>query len=254
MFTERGDHIIVEEYTYPAVMETGRPLGVRFTDVKIDEQGAIPESLDELLESWDEVHAGKRPRIIYLVPTGQNPTGATASPDRRRDIYRVAQKWDLYILEDDPYYFFQYEEPWHAGKTTKPVELAKTLLPSYLSMDTDGRVFRMDSLSKIIAPGLRMGWITVSEQVAERFVRVQETSVQNPSGLSQFAMFKLLQHWSHEGFTQWILRLQSTYLSKRDVLKTLIDTHLPSSVISYDQPRAGFFVSFNPSRVLIIDS
>lgn len=242
MFTERGDHVLVEEYTYPTFVETGSPLGLKFTAVPMDEYGLRPDALDNMLQSWNEDEAGKRPRIMYLVPTGQNPTGATASPARRREVYRIAQRWNLYILEDDPYYFIQFN---HQGteNISSPHELAKTLVPSYLSLDTDGRVFRMDTVSKVIAPGLRMGWVTASEQVIERLVWAQETSVQNPSGLSQIIMFKLLQCWSQDNFAKWVLNLQSFYLSKRDTLKDVIDKFLPSEIVSYVLPQAGYYVS-----------
>jgi aromatic amino acid aminotransferase I len=247
MFTERGDNIIVEEYTYPALMETASPLGVKCVPAKMDEYTLRPDALDELLRSWDEAKWGKRPRVIYLVPTGQNPSGATASLSRRREIYAVVQKWDLYILEDDPYYFIQFE-PSLRTKTSgdrqcSPQELATALTPSYLSMDIDGRVLRMDTFSKVIAPGLRMGWVTASEQVVERLVRAQETSVQNPSGLSQLVTYRLFKNWSDIGFMNWILDIQSVYLTKRGVLATLIAKHLPPEIISYDLPKAGFFVS-----------
>lgn len=248
MFTERGDHVLVEEYTYPTFVETALPLGLRITGVPMDEYGLRPDSLDNTLQSWNEAEEGKRPRIIYVIPTGQNPTGTTASLTRRRELYRIAQRWNLYILEDDPYYFVQFNG---RGKenTSSPHQLVESLVPSYLNIDTDGRVFRMDTVSKVIAPGLRMGWVTASEQVIQRLVWAQETSVQNPSGLSQIVMLRLLQRWSQEGFGQWVWNLQSFYLTKRDTMKDVIDRFLPAEIVSYVLPQAGFYVGISLGRV-----
>ncbi|KAH0555712.1 hypothetical protein GP486_006344, partial [Trichoglossum hirsutum] len=199
-FTERGSYILVDEYTYPTAFETGYPLGIRYAAIRIDEEGPLPEHMDEILENWDEKTKGaKKPHILYTVPTGQNPSGATQGLERRRNIYRIAQKHDVYILEDDPYYFIQMLPSTGSGKEqlkpsapTSPSAFVETLVPSFLRLDTDGRVLRMDSFSKIIAPGTRTGWVTASQQIVDRFVRAHETSLQNPSGFSQIMLFKLL--------------------------------------------------------------
>jgi len=98
----------------------------------------------------------------------------------------------------------------------------KTLIPTYLSMDVDGRVMRMDSFSKVIAPGTRVGWITASEQIVERFVRHNECSNQNPSGISQLVLYKLLdESWGHDGYLQWLINLRLQYTKRRDVCSPL---------------------------------
>jgi aromatic amino acid aminotransferase I len=126
-------------------METALPLGVKCIPARMDGYSLVPNALDEMLRSCDEAQAGKRPRVIYLVPTGQNASGATASLARRREVYAVVQRCDLYILEDGPYYFVQFGPTLRAKKggnaPCSPSELAKALTPSYLSMDTDGRMF-----------------------------------------------------------------------------------------------------------------
>lgn len=178
-FTERGSYILAGEYTYPTAFETAAPLGVRLVGIRIDEEGPIPKHMDEILVEWDQKsRQGKKPHLVYTVPTGQNPTGATQSLQRRRDIYRVAQKHNLYILEDDPYYFIQMQFATTKSTTTESHEevgisqevFIASLVPSFLRLDTDGRVFRMDSFSKIIAPGSRVGWETASEQIIDCLV------------------------------------------------------------------------------------
>lgn len=253
MFAKPGVYMLVENYTYPTVIETAGPLGYRFAGVKMDKDGILPEDLDDILVNWDEeAMKGEKPRLLYTVPTGQNPSGATPPVERRRAVYEVAQKHDLFIIEDDPYYFMQMS-PYKAGTheseevrqaPTSVEAFRRTLVPSYLSLDVDGRVLRMDSVSKIIVPGARLGWVTASEQVIERMIRAHEVSIQNPSGFSQIALFKLLhESWGHSGLASWLFNLQGEYTMRRNTLIRACELHLPGDIVSCNPPSAGFFVS-----------
>ncbi|MCJ1309156.1 Aromatic/aminoadipate aminotransferase 1 [Agyrium rufum] len=249
MFTKRGDYILSEEYTFVTAVETASPMGVKCIGVKMDAEGLLPSSLDAILSNWNPSERGGAPKpfLLYTVPSGQNPTGATQSEQRRKDIYRCAQKHDLYILEDEPYYFLQMQ-PYtgaHAPDAPPPAsheEFLKNLVPSLLSMDVDGRVMRLDSFSKVIAPGSRVGWITASEQIVERFIRHQEVSTQNPSGFSQLALFKLLDEtWGHDGYMDWLIWIRLEYTKRRDVLLAACEKFLPREVASWVPPAAGMF-------------
>lgn len=248
LFCERGDYILMEEYTFASAVETALPLGIKAQPVRIDEQGLLPESLDEILTNWDEsVKRARKPFLLYTIPTGQNPTGATQSAERRREVYKVAQKHDVYIIEDEPYYFLQMQPYAGAdGKATPPPashdEFIKSLVPSYLSLDVDGRVCRFESFSKVVAPGTRTGWIVASEQIIERFVRHFETSVQNPSGISQLALYKLLdEHWGHSGYLDWLINLRLQYTKRRDIMLKACEKFLPREIASWAPPAAGMF-------------
>lgn len=248
---ERGDYILTEEYAFSSALETAAPLGIRPAAVKMDEQGMLPESLDEVVSNWDEsIRNARKPRVIYTVPSGQNPTGATQGVERRKEIYRVAQKHDLFIVEDEPYYFLQMQPYTAAGTESAPPpkthdEFLKALLPSFLSLDVDGRVLRLESFSKIIAPGSRTGWITGAEQLIERFERQLETSTQTPSGMSQIILFKLLdEHWGHAGFFDWLIHIRMGYTARRESMLRACEQYLPTEIASWVPPSAGMFVSF----------
>ncbi|GMF78695.1 unnamed protein product [Aspergillus oryzae] len=209
---------MMEEYTFSSAQETALPQGLKVAPVKMDEEGLLPESLDEVLSNWDESARGARkPFVLYTIPTGQNPTGATQQAERRKAVYKVAQKHDVYIVEDEPYYFLQMQP--YAGADGEPVpppanheEFIKSLIPSYLSLDTDGRVLRLESFSKVLAPGSRVGWAVGSEQIIERFTRTCETSSQNPSGISQLVLYKLLEEqWGHAGYLDWLINLLQSF-------------------------------------------
>lgn len=252
MFCQRGDYIISEEYTYSAAVETAAPMGVKALGVPMDEQGLLPEALDELLRNWKPSTRGgaRKPFLLYTVPTGQNPTGATQGEARRRAIYRICQKHDLYIIEDEPYYFLQmqpYAGPFSstAATTTTPTTpdaFLASLLPSYLKLDVDGRVMRLDSFSKVISPGARTGWITASAQIVERYRLHADVSTQCPSGISQLVLFKLLdEHWGHEGYLGWLMELRNAYTARRDCVVRACERYLPREVVRWRAPTAGMF-------------
>jgi len=249
MFTKPGGWILSEEYTFSAMTETAAPMGVRVAAVAMDENGMLPDALDRLLFTWDEtVRGGPKPFIVFTVPTGQNPTGWTQPLQRRRGIYAVAQKHDLYILEDEPYYFLQMQP--YAGPEAPAVppptsheEFLKSLVPSYLSLDTDGRVMRMDSFSKVIAPGSRVGWITASEEICQRYRTHADLSTQGPSGVSQLMLFKLLEEqWGHCGYLDWLIHIRMEYTTRRNVILDACERYLPKDVVSWNPPAAGMFL------------
>lgn len=249
MLCERGDFVLSEEYTFASAVETALPLGVKFLGIKIDDEGIIPEDMDQVLSNWDaNTRGARKPFVLYTVPSGQNPTGATQGLQRRKDIYKTCQKHSVYILEDEPYYFLQMQP--YTGTDTPSIpppssneEFLKSLVPTFLSMDMDGRVMRMDSFSKVIAPGTRVGWITASEQIVERFIRANECSVQNPSGISQIVLFKLLdEHWGHDGYFKWLISLRMEYTRRRDIILAACEKYLPTDIVSWNPPMAGMFV------------
>ncbi|KAL1963130.1 hypothetical protein VTN77DRAFT_8673 [Rasamsonia byssochlamydoides] len=245
---ERGDYILTEEYSFSTALETAVPLGIKAAPVKMDEQGLLPESLDEVLTNWDEKARGARkPHLLYTIPSGQNPTGATQSAERRKEVYKVAQKHDLFIVEDEPYYFLQMQPYTPAGAASVPPpanheEFLKVLLPSFLSIDVDGRVLRLESFSKVISPGSRTGWIVGSEQIVERFIRHFECSTQNPSGISQIVLYKLLdEQWGHAGYLDWLVHLRMEYTQRRDIIVQACEKYLPTEIASWVPPSAGMF-------------
>ena len=251
MLTTRGECILTDNYTFCSALETALPLGLKSVGVPMDSEGIIADALDSILDNWDpSAHdMASKPWLLYTIPTGQNPTGSTQSKERRQEIYKVAQKHDLYIIEDEPYYFLQMQP--YTGPSSPDVpppssheDFLRQLVPSYLSMDTDGRVMRLDSFSKVIAPGTRTGWITASEQIVERFIRHSEVAIQNPSGISQIVLFKLLDEtWGHAGYLEWLINLRMEYTGRRNTICEACERWLPREITEWSPPMAGMFVS-----------
>ncbi|KAK9900469.1 PLP-dependent transferase [Cystobasidium minutum MCA 4210] len=219
-----GDPILVEAWTYPSALESGWPMGVRPVPVPIDADGLIPEGLEKVLSEWDEEKRGsKRPRVLYTVPVGQNPCGSVAQTERKKQIYAVCVKYDVIIAEDDPYYILQFpwEETEAEASTSSPAEenrqFLRSLSPSYLTFDYQGRVIRLDTFSKTVAPGCRLGWITSNARFSERLLRASETSTQQPSGFTQVVVGKILESWGMDGWIRWLRGLRAEYRERRDV-------------------------------------
>lgn len=249
----RGDAVLMDEFAFSTALETAEPLGIKVVGVGMDDEGLLPASMDEILSKWDpkERNGVRKPHVLYTVPSGQNPTGATMGAQRRRDIYEVCQKHDVFIIEDEPYYFLQMEPYVKGGKSAETKALdsvdsfLESLVPSLLSIDVDGRVLRMDSFSKVVIPGSRMGWVTGSEQIIERYIRHAEVASQGPAGLSQVMLHKLLdEHWGHEGYFRWLMNLRHEYTKRRDVVLKACEDFLPADVVSFNPPAAGMFVSY----------
>jgi aromatic amino acid aminotransferase I len=248
MLSRPGDVMLSEEYTFATAVETALPLGVRVMGVSMDAEGLLPSAMDDILSNWNiEARGGRKPHLLYTVPTGQNPTGATQSTERRKAIYKVCQKHDVMIIEDEPYYFLQMQPYTGPGAPDVPppsshAEFLKNLVPSLLSMDTDGRVVRLDSFSKVISPGSRVGWVTASEQLVSMYQKHADVSTQGPAGMSQLILWKLLdEHWGHEGYLDWLIHIRLSYTKRRDVILGACEKYLPKEVVSWVAPMAGMF-------------
>ena len=172
MVLREGDTLLVEDATYTGALAFLEPLGSRFATVQTDGNGMIPESLEQVLNDWSEADQGPRPRVLYTVPTGSNPTGASLTSERVRAIYEIARRPEnnLFIIEDDPYYFLRFNDTADAaaGAGADSDADAVGAVDSFLSVDVDQRVARLDSFSKVLAAGLRLGYCTASPQITKR--------------------------------------------------------------------------------------
>jgi len=144
----RGDKMLVEQFSYMTATQSVIPFNIEVVPVTVDSEGINTNgagSITDVLENWDTLRRGKRPSVLYTVPTGQNPTGGTLSLERRKEVYAVCQKYDVIIIEDDPYWYLQYS---NVGKGLSGHEFLSSLVPSYITIDIDGRVMRLDTFSK----------------------------------------------------------------------------------------------------------
>ncbi|KAH9815340.1 Aminotransferase class I and II [Teratosphaeria destructans] len=239
MLCNRGDSVLCEEFSYSGTIEAATPLGISLVGLNIDDEGLIPEVLEAKLRDWVTARDGMKPRALYTIPTGQNPTATTQSLERRKAIYAVAERHDLLIIEDDPYHFLQLSLP----ETITTEQYLSSLPTSYLSLDTSGRVLRLETTSKILAPGLRLGWLTGPSEFVAKFISHMDFSAAFPSGPSQIMVYKLLDEtWGHSGFLEWLINLSHRMGESRDILLRACEKYLPSDVCHWKKPEAGMFV------------
>ncbi|KAF6091875.1 aminoadipate aminotransferase [Phyllostomus discolor] len=230
MLINSGDNILVNEPVYSGTLEALQPLGCNLINVPSDEYGIIPESLKEILSRWrpDDSKNPKKntPKFLYTVPNGNNPTGNSLTSNRKKEIYELARKYDFLIIEDDPYYFLQFNKPW---------------TPSFLSMDVDGRVIRSDSFSKVLSAGLRIGFISGPKPLIERVVLHTQVSTLHTSTFTQLMIFQLLHQWGQEGFLAHVDRVTNYYRKQKDAILAAADKWL-SGLAEWHAPTAGMFL------------
>ncbi|KAH8895551.1 aromatic aminotransferase Aro8 [Thozetella sp. PMI_491] len=217
LLLEEGDYILCEEFTYPSSQALWIPLGNFAAPVALDAEGMRADLLRKVLEEWDLHHPNtRRPHVLYIVPVGSNPSGVTYSAQRKQEIYAICVEYDIILVEDDPYYFLQFP-PFDLEKNGPDEEIAsndgflKSLSPSFLRYDHQGRVIRLESFSKTLAPGLRLGYFITNPIFTERLLRASEVETQDPSGLSQAVTLSLLQSWGTDGYITWLKNLRTKY-------------------------------------------
>lgn len=254
MFLDTGNPILMARWCYPTALETVSAQGYEILPVEIDEEGIVPRSLKELAQKWNSDHPEKPCRCLYTVPCGQNPTGATMSLSRRKELYSVAQELNLLIFEDDPYYYLQLpqydpnnliDESFNKEKLMELFDYS-SLIPTLLSLDTDGRVIRMDSWAKTLAPGIRIGWITAQKPFLDIIQYMNEVSIQQPSGFSQAILCQILvRAWGHAKLERHIANIRLNFSIRRDAALELLDP-VKGSLLDFTPPVAGMFLWLRP--------
>lgn len=223
--------VLVESPTYSGSLAYLQPTGTELVGVACDADGMDPVALDRVLRQWDASRT-PRPKVLYTIPVGGNPTGASLSLERKKRIYQLAREFDLVILEDDPYYWMQY---------------GSYRVPSFLSLDVDGRVLRFDSFSKLVSSGLRVGFCTGPAPLVERIELHAQASVLHGSGVSQALVAGLFDAWeqdfgdAYEGFVRHCRDVSAFYEARKDHFLACADKHL-AGVCEWSEPSAGMFV------------
>lgn len=232
MLCNDGDYIITENPTYSGAIAAMNPIGLKLIGVDCDQNGMDVDQLETILAQWQ---FKVRPlRVIYTIPTGQNPSGATLSLERRKKLYALACKYNLIIIEDDPYYFLQLPQYNSQSSEVEPIQ-------SLLSMDVEGRVLRFDSFSKIMSSGMRMGFVTGPKFFVERIQLDQQASALHASGISQIMLYSVLKDWGRDGFVKHVKNVQKFYTERRDCIVSSVEKHL-KGLVEYYPPSAGMFL------------
>ena len=170
-------------------------------------EGEYALALRTRLESWASTHPGLRfPKMLFTIPAFQNPTCRSRSPSEMQAVYRVCSDFDLILVEDDPYRFLKFGEPLDADADVPGYTGAQGggLPPSFLSLDTDGRVVRCDTFSKWMGPGLRCGWVTAPRAVIAKLAQGTGPSLGVASSV-QVMLVAMLERWGTRGLDRHVL-------------------------------------------------
>nr|WP_242440858.1 PLP-dependent aminotransferase family protein [Streptomyces sp. CB02923] len=212
-----GDVVLVEEPTYLVALQCFTLTGARAVPVRCDGDGIEPAALEEAVR----LH---RPKLLYLGPTFHNPTGRTMPAGRRRTVASLAARHGFWIAEDDPYRELRYEgraEPWIAAL---PAAADRTVL--------------LGSLSKSVAPGLRLGWLRAPAALRRACATVKGATDVHTSTIDQAAAAAYLTEGDHDGHLE---RVRSAYRARRDALLAGLAPCLPAGS-RYARPSGGMFV------------
>jgi 2-aminoadipate transaminase len=222
IFARPGDIALVEAPTYHESLQLMRDHGLRAIQVATDEDGLQLEALSACLESL--ARRGERARFLYTIPNFQNPSGITLSAQRRPAVLELAARYDLLVIEDDVYRDLAYEGD---------------VPPSLFALDGGKRVLRIGSFSKILAPGVRMGWLLGPEGLIERLIA---SGLRCMGGGATPLVANILATYCQQGHLEpHIEHLRTVYCERRDVTLSALASHMPAGV-GWTRPRGGFFV------------
>ena len=216
LFIDAGDVIVCERPTFLGALIAFNPCEPAYASVPMDDEGLDTDALEQVLQTTQRV------KLIYTVPDFQNPTGRTMSLARRRRLVELADEFDVMVLEDTPYRELRYD-----GER----------LPSIKSLDTSGRVIHLGSFSKILAPGLRLGWVLAEPEIREKLSLLKLAADTQNGTLNMRAAAAYLSGFDIEAHIAGML---PTYRHQRDLMLASIEEHFPAGV-RWTRPDGGLF-------------
>ncbi len=214
-FLERDQHVVCSRPTYLGALQAFNFYGTKYALVDMDDQGMMVDTIDEVIK-------GKNPRIIYVVPNFQNPSGVTLNEERRRILVEKAHKYRIPIVDDNPYGELRY---------------SGTPMPSIKSIGGQA-VIQLGTFSKIISPGLRIGWIAASRQLMGVFERVKQSTDLHTNQFAQLMIYEFVRTGALERHIEVIIK---AYSKKLDTMLSAMKEFFPESV-KWTKPEGGLFL------------
>ena len=216
-FVDPGDTVLVEQPTYLCALDVFRSYGANFASVEMDEDGMKMDALEEALK------ANPNTKLIYTVPNFQNPTGRTMTEERRKQLAELAEKYDVYVLEDNPY-----------GE----IRFSGQHVPAVKSFDKSGHVFYMSTFSKTLAPGFRLGWLVADKAVVNKLTVLKQSADLHTDNLAQFAV---AQFFADNDVDAHVKEISALYGKRKDLMLEGIKKYFPEGV-KYTDPEGGMFL------------
>ncbi len=216
IFLDKDDVVLCESPSYLGAINAFNAYQPKFIDVPTDENGMIMEELEKILQENDKV------KFIYVIPDFQNPSGRTWPLERRKKFMEIVNKYEIPVAEDNPYGELRYEGEY---------------LPSLKSMDTKGLVMFLGTLSKILCPGYRIGWVAAAPEILAKMNVVKQAADLQASTISQMEMSKFFDICDVDAH---VAKLREVYGHRRTVMMNAMEKYFPDSV-KWTYPDGGLF-------------
>lgn len=223
-FCEKNDVILTEKITYPGILGAARYSESRVVGVEIDANGIVLEDLERKIKENPDA------KFIYLVPTFSNPTGITLPLERRKELYRLAEQYNMMIYEDDPYGELRFEGD---------------AVPAIKSLDRSGRVVYAGSFSKILSAGMRVGYIVCHKDLYPRLSASQGNWMISAS----WSQLVVAEYMKRNDMDAHVKKVSEFYGRKAQKMKACIDDFFPEDCVR-SNPMGGLFLYVNiPDRI-----
>lgn len=221
IFIDPGDPVIVEAPSYVGGLQAFQAFQADFITVPMDEEGIKTDILEEKIKELK--NKGKNPKFIYEIPNFQNPAGVTMSLGRRKKLLEISHTYGIPVIEDDPYGEIRFE-----GEK----------IPSLLELDKIGNVIALRTFSKILAPGLRLGWIIGEKEIIRKIaIAKQAADLCSPSS-TQYIADKFIR----DGYlSNYLSKVREVYKMKKDTMLLALEKYFPKEC-TWTKPTGGMFV------------
>lgn len=216
VFLNKDDIVLLESPSYLGAINAFKASEAKFIEVPTDEKGMIIPELEKILKREERV------KMIYVIPDFQNPSGRTWSLERRHEFMEVVNKYEIPVIEDNPYGELRFE---------------KEMLPAFKALDTKGLVVYLGTFSKILVPGYRLGWVCASAEKLEKYNFIEQASSLQASTISQMEVSKYMDLYNLD---EHIAKIKEVYRKRRDVMLKTMDEEFPEGV-QYTRPEGGLF-------------
>ena len=221
VFLDKGDVVIVGAPTYLSALGAFRTVDPDIRQAKLDQDGMDPDDLEKVIKQVKS--EGKTLKLLYIIPSFQNPTSTVIPMERRKRVLELAEKYDFLILEDNPYGYISFEGP----------------MPTPLKgLDKTGRVMYTSTFSKIVSPGMRIGWLVAHREFIAKMVEAKSNISISNALPSQWVAAKLFEKGVVD---QQITKMVKVYRKKRDVMLEAMDASFPEEA-KWNHPKGGLFL------------
>ncbi len=213
-----GDTVICEEPSFIGALNCFRTYGTKLRGIPMEEDGINISELEKALKEE------KRAKLIYLIPTFQNPMGVTMSAEKRKKVYELAVKYGVTVLEDNPYGELRF-----SGEDILPIK----------ALDDKGAVVYCGSFSKVLSPGTRIGFVSAPDEIAKKLVVAKQVTDVHTNIFWQMLISAFLEKYDID---EHISSIKALYKTKCDCITSALDKYIPSNRFWRSSPEGGIFI------------